>query len=174
MFVQAMPSFRSLWLFSMSVLSFSPDCWSCSWAFHAILRPFITRLLINALKRSWMPCDIHGMWFRKGDHSIPQTSSVFCSSWVMERFYEALSVVNPNKRPSVRLKFSSTSFKCMACLAPVWWPLTYYPQLAWVIGKEVVINIIESELHFTQWPILIPIGSNNRFSGQCICSSAPI
>jgi len=53
----------------------------------------------------------------------------------------------------------------MASLATVCWPLTYYRQLAFVIGKEVVINLIERKLHFTQCPISIHIVSNDRRYG---------
>jgi hypothetical protein len=123
--------------------------------------PFTPKLLMNAPNASWVTCAIHGMWLCKAGHSIPEGSSDDCSSWVIEQFDEALSVVMASKRPLVSSKLSRTSFKCMASLAPVCWPLTYDCQLAFVIGKEVVINLIERKLHITQCPNLFHIVSND-------------
>ena len=126
-FILALPSVRSLWLFPTSMLSFSPNCWSCSWASEDLGRPFTPRLLMNALKASCMTCAMHGMWFLSAGHLIPEASSVDCSSRVIEWFEPALSVVIPSNRPSVSSKQTSTSIKCTACLAPGCWPLTYHP-----------------------------------------------
>jgi hypothetical protein len=114
------------------------------------------------------------MWLRKAGHSIPEASSVDCSSRVIELFDEALSVVIRCKQPSVRSKQSRTSFKCIAYLAPVCWPLTYYHHLAFVIGKELVINLIERKLHFTQCPISIDTVRNDRRYGQFIRGCPPV
>jgi len=53
----------------------------------------------------------------------------------------------------------------MASRAPVCWPLTYYPQLALEMGKEVAIDLIDSELYFLQCPIAIHIICNDRQYG---------
>jgi hypothetical protein len=37
----------------------------------------------------------------------------------------------------------------MASLVPVFWPLTYHPELAFETGIEQAINLIESELNST-------------------------
>ena len=63
--ILALPSFWSLWLFPMSMLSFSPNYWSCSWASQDLVQPFSHRVLMNAHKASWMTCAMHGMWFLK-------------------------------------------------------------------------------------------------------------
>jgi len=152
--ILALPSFRSLWLFPMSMLSFSPNCWSRSWASQDMVRPITPRLLMNAPNASCMPCAMHGVWFLNAGHSIPEASSVDYGSRVIEKFEEALSVVIPSKRPSVSSKRSSTSFNCIASLALVCWPLTYHPELAFEMGIVQAINLIESELNFTQWPTL--------------------
>jgi hypothetical protein len=62
----------------------------------------------------------------------------------------------------------------MASFATVCWPLTYYRQLAFVIGKEVVINLIERRLHITQCPISIHIVRNDRRYGQFIRGRPPV
>jgi len=82
--ILAFPSFRSLWRFPMSVLLFSPNCWSPSWASHDLVCPFTLRLLMNAPKASWMMCAIHGMRFRTACYSIPEASSVDCSFRVIQ------------------------------------------------------------------------------------------
>jgi len=109
--ILALPSPRSLWLFPMSMLSFSPNCWSHSWASQNLVWPFTLRLLMNAPKASCMTCAMHGMWFLNASHSIQEASSVDCSLRIIEKFEGALSVVIPSKRPSVSSKQSSTSFK---------------------------------------------------------------
>ena len=148
LFILALPFFRSVCLFRMSVLSFSPNCWSHSWASHDLVRPFPLRLLMNAPKLSSMTCAIHGMWVPKSGHLIPEASRVDCSSQVIESFDDALSVVIPSKQPSASSKRPSTSSTCMGSLAPVWWPLTYYRQLAFALGNAVVINLIEHKCTF--------------------------
>jgi hypothetical protein len=65
---------------------------------------------------------------------------------VIEQFQEGSSVVIPSKRLSVSLNRSRTSFKYTSSLAPVCWPLTYHPELAFETGKAQAINIIESVL----------------------------
>jgi len=155
-------SFRCLWLFPMSTLSFSANCWSRSWASQDLVRPLSSRLLSNAPEASCMTCAMQGMWFLNPGHSIPEASSVDCSSRVLGWFEEAVSVVIPNKPPSVSSKQSRMSFKCSASLAPVCWLLTYHPYLASERWKEQVINLIEHGLNFTQCPISIDIVCNDR------------
>jgi len=163
--ILALPSFRSLCLFPVSMLSLSPNCWSRSWASRDLLRPFTLCLLMNAPKASCMMCAMQGMWFLNAGHSISEASSVDCSSCVIELFEEALSLVIPSKWLSVSSKRSSTSFKCTAGLAPVCWPLTNHRWLACETGTEQAMNLIERELNFTQCPISIYIVSNNRRYG---------
>ena len=122
--ILALPSFRSLWLFPMSVLAFPPNCWSHSWASYNLVRPLTLRLFTNIPKASWMACAMHGMWCLIAGHTIPEASRVDCSSRVIKWFEEALSVVILSKRPSVSSIRSRTSFQCMASLATVCWPLT--------------------------------------------------
>jgi len=82
---------------------------------------------MNAPKASCMMCAIHGIWFLNAGHSIPEASSVDCSSRNIESLEEALSVVITSKWPSVSSKQSRTSFQCTASLAPVCWPVTDHP-----------------------------------------------
>jgi len=163
--ILAFPSFRSLWLFPMCMLWLSPNCWSGSWASQDLVRPFTPRLLMNASTASCMTCAMHGRWFLKADHLIAEGSGVDCSSRVIEYCGEALSVVIPSKQLSVSSKRSSTSFKCPASLASVCWPVTYHSHLAFEMGKEQVINLMERVLNFKQCPISIHIVSNDRRYG---------
>jgi len=146
--ILALPCLHSLGLFTMSVRAISPNCWSRSWGSQVLLRPFTPRLLMNALKAWWLTCTMHGMWFLNGGHLILATSTVHCSFQVIELWEEALLVIIPSKRRSGSPKQSRTSFKCMASLASVCWPLTNYPQLAFRTRKEHAINLIEWELYF--------------------------
>jgi len=82
--ILALPSFRSLWLFPMSMLSFSPNCRSHSWASQDSVRPFTPRLIISAPEASWMTRAMHGMWFLKSGHWIAEASSVDCNVSVIE------------------------------------------------------------------------------------------
>jgi len=147
--IQALPSFRCLWLFAMSMLSFSPTCWLRSWAYQDMVWLVTLRLLMNAPKASWMTCAIQGIWFLNAGHTMWKATRVDCSSWVIEKFEEALSVVFASKWPSVSSKWSCTSFNWMASLAPVCWHLTYHPKVAFQIGKALAINLIQSELYFS-------------------------
>jgi len=169
--ILASPSLRCLWLFPISMLSFSPNCWSRSGASQDLVRPFPPRLLMNAPNVSCMTCAMPGMWFFNAGHSVPESSSVDCILRVIEWFDEALSLVIPSKRPSVSSKPSSTSFKYTASLALVCWSLNYHSWLAFETGNEQEINFIESELYFTQCPILIRIVCNDwpyaEFAGWC-------
>jgi len=163
--IRALPSFRSLWLFPMCMVSFSPNWWSRSLASQDLVRPFTPRLLMTAPQASCLTCTMHCMWFLRGGHSIPEAASVDCSSSVIKWFREASTVVFPNKWPSERLKWSSMSFNCSASVAPVCWRLTHHPQLAFETGEQQLINLIESGSIFTQCPMLIhPVG-NDRFYG---------
>jgi len=58
---QALPSFGRIWLFSLSVISFSPSCWSHSWATKDLVRPVILRLLMNTLEASWITFSMDAM-----------------------------------------------------------------------------------------------------------------
>jgi hypothetical protein len=119
------PSFRSLWLFPMSIHAFSPNCRSRSWAFYDSVRPVSPRLLMYTPIASCMTCPMDGMCFLNAGHSIRETSSVDCSSRAIETFEEALSVIIPRKQPSVSSQRSTMSYLCTASLAFVCWPLTY-------------------------------------------------
>jgi hypothetical protein len=124
--------------------------------------PVTPRLLRNAPKASWMTCAMHGMWFLNAGHSIPQSSSVDYSSCVIEWFEKALSVVSPSKQPLVSSNQSWTSFNCAARRGPFCGPLTNHPELAVKTGKAQAINLIKSELYFTQCPVSIHIVSNGQ------------
>ena len=134
--ILALPLFRSFWLFPISMRSFSPQCWSCSWASHDLLWSFTPRLLMNAPRASWMTCGLHGMRFLNVDCCIPEASRVDYDSRVTEQFDEAVSVEIPSKWPSVSSKRSRASFKCTARCAPVCWLWTYYPSLGPKIGTD--------------------------------------
>jgi len=125
--ILALPSVPSLWLFPLSMLSFSPKCWSRSWAFQDCVWPWTPRLLTNAPNASWLTCAIHRMWLLNAGHSIPEAWSVDCSSQVIEMMDKVVSVVIPSKRPLLSSKRSRTSSKCMLNLALVCWPLTFDP-----------------------------------------------
>jgi len=77
-------SFRSLWLFPMSMLSFSSNCWLRSRASQDLVRPLTPRRLMNAPESSCMTCAMWRIWFLNAGHSIPEASSVDCSSRVIE------------------------------------------------------------------------------------------
>jgi len=124
MWILALPSFRSLWLFPMSGHSFCTNCWLCASASKDLMRPLTVRLLMNAPKVSWMRCSIHYMRFLIAGLTIPEASRVDCCSRVMKLAEEALSVIIRSKWLLVSSKQSRTSFKCTASLAPVCWPLT--------------------------------------------------
>jgi len=99
--ILALPSFRSLCLFPMSMLSFSPNCWSHSWASQDLVWHISLRLLRNAPNASCMMCAMHGRWFLNAGHSILKASRVYCSSRVIDSFEEGLYVLIPSKTPSV-------------------------------------------------------------------------
>jgi len=117
--IGALPSFQSLWLFPMPILSFPPNCRLRSWASQDLVRPFTPRLLVNAPKASFMMCATHGMWFLNAGRSIPEASWVHCNPQLVEEFEEALSVVIPCQQLLVRSKRSTRSFTCTASLVPV-------------------------------------------------------
>jgi hypothetical protein len=56
----------------------------------------------------------------------------------------------------------------MAGLAPLSWPLTNHPDLAFETGKEEAINLHESNLLFNQCTISIHIVSNDQHYGECV------
>jgi len=159
--ILALPSFRSLWLFPISLISFSPNCWSHSWATQDLVQPFTRRVLMNAPKARWMTCAVHGMWFLNAGHSIPAASRVVCSLRLMEEFEEALSVEFPSKQSSVSSEQWKTSFKYPASRAHVCWPFTCHPQWAYEIEKKWAINLFERQLYFSQSPMFIPIIGND-------------
>jgi len=82
--ILVLPSFRSLWIFPMSVLSFSLNCWSRSEASQHLVWPFTPRLHMNAPKASLMPCSMHGMESLNAGHWIPEAWRVDCNSQVIE------------------------------------------------------------------------------------------
>jgi len=77
--ILVLPSFRSLWLFPMSMLSYSSNCWLCSWISQDLLWPVTPRLLMNAPKASCMTWAMIGMWFLSEGYSITETSTGDCS-----------------------------------------------------------------------------------------------
>jgi hypothetical protein len=83
------------------------------------------------------------MWFLNAGHSIPQASSIDCSSCVIKEFEEALSVIIRSIELPVSAKRSRMSFKCTASVAPICWPLTYDPKLAFIMGQQQAINLFE-------------------------------
>jgi len=166
--ILALPYFRSFWLFPMSMLSLSPNFWSCSRASQYLGQPFTPRLLKNAPKDSCMTFAVHGMWFLNAGHSIPESSRVACSSRVIELSGEALLVQIGSKRPSVSSNRLKTFLKCAASIAPVWLPSTCHPELASETGKEQTINHIGTELYFMQCTISQYIVSNAWWQGEFI------
>jgi len=80
----------SISLFSKSLTlpnvcaSFSPNCWSHSWASQDLEGPFTPRLLMNAPKDSWMTYAMDAIWLLNAGVSIADTSRVVGSSWVIE------------------------------------------------------------------------------------------
>jgi len=157
LWILALPSFHSLWLFSMSKLSSSRNRSLQSWVSQDLVRPGTTRLLMNAPIAGWMTCAMYGMWFLNAGHSISEASSVDSSSRVIEWLNEALSVIISHNRPSVNSKRSSTSFKCTTSPAAVCWLFSFHTELANKTGNEQAINLIESKFYFTQCAISIHI-----------------
>jgi len=82
--ILALPSLRSLLLVPMSMLSFSPNGWSRSWASEDLVWPFTPRLLTNTPQASWMTCAMHDMWFVNAGHTILEASKVNCNMGIME------------------------------------------------------------------------------------------
>jgi len=99
--ILALPSFCSLWLFPMSMLSFSSKCWLRSWASQDLAQPFPQRVLMNAPWASCMTRAMHGVWFLNAGHSIPKASRVDCSSQVSQWFKWMLLVIIPRNWRSV-------------------------------------------------------------------------
>jgi hypothetical protein len=163
-----LPKVRSVWRYLISMLSFSPICWSCSLVTHDLLRHYTPWLRMNAPTASGMTCTVHGMWFLNAGHSILESSSVDYSLQVIELFQEVWSVVIPSKQPSVSSKQSSMPFKCTASLPSVCLPLTYHPVLAFETRIEQAMNLIESKLYFRQCMILILIVISDRRYGQFV------
>jgi len=144
--ILALPSFRSLWLFPLSMLSFSPDCWLLSWASQDKVRPFPPRLLMKATKVCCITYAMYPKWFLNAGHSIRESSTIHYSTLVIECFEKTLSVVLPSNWPSVSSIPSRTSFNCVASLGPVCGPLPYHAELAFKRGKEQVIYLIQRAL----------------------------
>jgi len=99
--IWALPSFLSFWLFPMSMLSFSPNCWSRAWASQGLVPPCTPQLLQNAPQGSCMMCVIRGMWFLNAGHSIREARRVDWSLRAIEQSEKVWFVVVPSKRPSV-------------------------------------------------------------------------
>ena len=118
-----------------------------------------------------MTCAMHGMWFRSVGPSILEAWRVDSNLRVIESFGKALSVVIPNKQPLVSSTWSRTFFICMASRALVYWPLTYYPWLAFEAWEEQAIDLIECNLYFSQCPISIQIVCKDRQYGQFVLQS---
>ena len=125
--IRALPSVLRLSLFLMSMLWFSPNCRSRSWASQDLVWHFTPKLLMNAPTASFVMGAMHSMWFLNAGHSILVASKVDCSSRLIQWFEEALALQTPSKRPSETSKSSIMRFICMASLAPVCLPLTYHP-----------------------------------------------
>jgi len=172
--ILALASLRSPWLFPMFMLSFSPNCWSRSWASQDLVWPFTLTLHMNAPKASWMTCAMHGIWFLNAGHTIPEASRVDCDSWVLQKFEEELVVVIPSKLPSVSLNWSKTFLTPTASLAAVCWPLTYHTHFVFKILKELAINLIQCGLCFSQCPISIHIVINDWQYGKFVPRCLPI
>jgi hypothetical protein len=112
-----------------------------------------------------MTCAIRAIWLLNASHLHAETSSVDCSSRIIELFEEVLSIFVSCKLQSVSSKRSSTPLECTASLAPVCRPLTYHPWLAFETRKDQAVNLIECELNCVQCGILIPIVSNDHCCG---------
>jgi len=152
------------------MLSFSSNCWLRSWASHDLVWPFTPTLLMNAPKASCMTCAMPGMWFLKAGHCIGEALSVDCSSRVIQKFEEVISVILRSKRPLVSSKWSSTSFTCTASYPPECWPLTNHLSLPFEKGNKRAINLIECERNFTTWPFSIHIVGNDGLYGSFVRS----
>jgi len=124
--ILALPSFWCVQLFPMSMLSFSANYWSRSWASQVLVQPWTPRQLMNAPKASYMTCAMHGMWFHNAGHLKLEGSSVDCSSRDIDKYEESLSVAIPSTWPSVSSKLSCTAFKSTASLETVCCPFTWH------------------------------------------------
>jgi len=159
--ILALPSFRSSWLYPMSTLSFSPICWSCSWASQDLVQPSTPWLLMNVAKASWMRCAMRGMCFLNAGHRIPAAWRDNTYSHIIKQFQEVLLVVIPSIRPSVSWTWSRTSCECTASYAPVFQPLTNDPYFSFDIGHVQAFNLIECLLYFLQCSISVHMVSNH-------------
>jgi len=171
--ILALLCFRSLWLFLISMYSFSPNCWSRLSASQNVVQPFTSRLVINTPRARWMTCVTRDMWFLNVVLSIPGPSIVDCISLIIEQFEEAFEVVLPSTQPSKSSKGSRMCSNCMGTGAPVCWWLTSYASLAFEIGIVWAINLIKSELYFLQCPIAISIARNDWHYSQFVCRCPP-
>jgi len=163
--IPELPSLRRLWLFPISIVSFSPHCRSYPWGFQDLVRPSISRMLMNAHNASWTLCAIHGMQILIADDSILEASRFDCSSRVIKQVEGALLTVISGTWLPVCSKQWRTSFICMTSLAPSSSPLTNHAKLAFNIGTEYTLNLIISELNFLQLRGLIHISNNDLHYG---------
>jgi hypothetical protein len=121
--ILALPFFRSLWQFPVSVVQFPPNWWWRLCTSPDLVRTCPPIQPINALKASCMTCVLHGIWFLIGGHRIQEASRVDCSFQEIKELEEALPIIILRTWPSVSPNWSSTSIIYMASLAPICWTL---------------------------------------------------
>jgi len=115
--ILALPSFPSLWLFPMSMHSFSAHCRLGSWASQELVLPFTSRLFMIAPRASWMTYAMPVIWLHNAGHFILEALRVDCNLQVIEWFEETFAIAVYGEWPLVSSKRSRTAFKCMASRA---------------------------------------------------------
>jgi len=78
------PSFSSLWLIPMSMLPYSPNCWSQSWGLRNLVPHFTPWPPMIVHTANGMTRSRHGKWFLNAGHLITEVTVVDCSSVGME------------------------------------------------------------------------------------------
>jgi hypothetical protein len=161
--ILVLPYCRNVWLCSLSLLAFSPNCWSWTLDSQDLVCLWTPRLLMNTTKASSMTCTMHLMRYVNVGHSMPEASREVWTSQDIEEFEETLFIVIPKKCPSISSKQSRTSFHCLSSRAAVCWPLTWSPHWTFEIGKEWAFDLREWQLNVTQCAMSIHILRNDQW-----------
>jgi len=83
-FILVLLSLRNLWHFPISVLSLPQNCCLRSWASNYVVWYFTSTKVMNEPRASCMRCAMRGMWFLNAGYSMAESTSVYCSLWVIE------------------------------------------------------------------------------------------
>jgi hypothetical protein len=84
------------------------------------------------------------------------------------KIQKAISIVIPSKWLSVSSNRSRTAFKCPVSHGQECWSVIAHSELAFAMGKEQAMKLIESELYFMQCANWIHIGSNEQWYSEFV------